>query len=438
MNPILPDRDKIRVLIVPGPGPDPVGDWIASTISLEPDMICQVVHDISQSLDSVKTLEPDVILLDISSGILGQGDLINRLAAPLSGAAVIVMAMTNEVDTVRQAMLYGAQGFLLKPFGEGELLTSVRQAHELSVQRRAKLLHLAPGAAGQGSTDAAKAEIVAVFSPKGGVGCTMIAINLAVALKITSGQPVILMDGDLRFGDIDAALNITSTANIGTLLPSLDEVDDYSLNRALATHSSGIRVLIAPPHLDMADTFQPEQISQLLGRLARLEQGYVVVDVWSALDDYTLAILDSCQHLVIVTTPQVMALRDTHRFLHALKLLDYEPEKAMLILNNCYQRSDLKAREVERILGKPIVQTIEYAPSQVTASLNRGMPLVQEYQDSPAAQDILSLAQQIGGREMTSQEQWQVNADPYSAQKEPPRKRKLFSWRQASAKSLAG
>jgi pilus assembly protein CpaE len=435
MNSTHADQVKIRVLIIPGP--DPVGDWVAHTINLEPDMICQgLVHDIDQAPDAVKTLEPDVILLDISSGVLQHDDLINRLAAPLSGAAIIVLAMMNEVDTVRQAMLHGAQGFLLKPFSEPELLTSVRQAHELNAQRRANLLRLTAGESSQDSTDGAQAEVIAVFSPKGGVGCTTIAINLAIALKITSGQPVTLMDGDLRFGDIDAALNITSSTNIATLLPNLDEIDNYGLSHALVPHSSGIRVLIAPPHLDMADALQPEQIGRLLGRLASLERGYVVVDVWSALDDYTLAILDACEHLVIVTTPQVMALRDTHRVLNALKLLGYDPQKMLLILNNCYHRSDLKVKEVERILGRPIAQTIEYAPSQVTVSLNRGVPLIQEYQDSPAAQDILRLARRLGSSEMARQERGRATVDSYALQRQMPRRRGLLSWRQADAKSL--
>jgi pilus assembly protein CpaE len=430
MSPSRAVQDKIRVLIIPGP--DPVGDWMANTIGAEKDMmLLGLVRDITQAMESVRKLEPDVLLLDMSSGVLQQGDLINRLAAPLSGAAVIAVAMMGEVETVRQAMLYGAQGFLLKPFGETELLASVRQAYALIVKRRTELTQLPALPPGVEKDESARAEIVAVFSPKGGVGCTTIAVNLAVALKMATGQPVILMDGDLRFGDIDAALNITSPANIGTLLPTLDELDDFTLNRALAAHSSGIRVLVAPPYLDMADEIQPDQISRLLPRLAALDQGYVVVDAWSALDDYALAILDACQRLIVVTTPQLTALRDTHRFLEVLKLLKYNPQKSMLVVNNCYQRSELKVREVERILGKPIVQTIEYAPSQVTASLNRGLPLVQEYPESAAAQDLLQLAHLISGKEKEAEEpvRRRLEVDPVQPEKEPPRKRRLFARR---------
>ncbi len=399
-EPTMP-KDQIRVLILPGA--DPVGDWVANVINYAPDMaFLGLVRDLSQALETIEKLKPDVILVDISSGILQRGDLINRVAAPSTGAAVIVMAMMGEVDMVRQAMLYGAQGFLLKPFSEAELLSSVRQAYELVVQRRSEwglLTRLMPGPE---AAPVARAPIITVFSPKGGVGCTTIAINLAVALRMMSDKAdkkVILVDADLRFGDIDAALNITSTTSIGTVLPKLDQLDNQLLERSLVSHSSGIKVLTAPPHLDVADSIRPEELKNLLNRLAELGDGFVVVDAWSTLDDCTLSLLDLCQYLVLVTTPLVTALRDTRRFLEVLKLLRFDLDKVILVLNHCYQRSTLQVKDVERALGYPIAQAIDYAPQPVTESLNRGVPLLQDYRDSLVARNILSLAQLIMDRE---------------------------------------
>src|SRR5690606_19990315 len=129
----------------------------------------------------------------------------------------IVVAMADEVESVRQAMLHGAQGFLLKPFSEVELLSSIRQAYELMAQRRAQLGAVPMLPAGTGAKVQPRARIVAVYSPKGGVGCTTIAANLAVALRAVTRKPVILVDGDLRFGDIDSVLNIMSGPSIGAL-----------------------------------------------------------------------------------------------------------------------------------------------------------------------------------------------------------------------------
>ncbi len=382
---------KIRALVIPGM--DPVGDWMADVIKMEPDMVCSgLVRDVTQALEMVDKLTPDVILVDISSGILQRTEVFNRLAAPASGAAIIVVAMLGEVDMVRQTMLHGAQGFLLKPFSEAELLSSIRQAYELVLQRRAEMPKIAIS---DQAESIRRADIIAVYSPKGGVGCTTVAINLAVALRTMSEKPVTLLDADLRFGDIDTALNISSASSIGSLVSQLDDMDDQLLDRSLITHKSGVRVVIAPPHLDMADAIRPEHLKKLLARLSELDEGYIVVDAWSSLDDCTLTILDNCQQLIVITTPQVTAMRDVHRFLEVLDLLGYSRSQTLLVLNHCYHRSEARVKDLERALGFPIVQEIEYAPNHVTASLNRGVPLVQEYRDSPAARSIRQLAERI-------------------------------------------
>jgi pilus assembly protein CpaE len=418
---------KIKVLVIPGM--DPVGDWIADVVKQEPDMTSVgVMRDLSQALDTVDRLTPEVILVDIGSGILQRTEILGRLAAPASGAAVIVVAMLGEVDMVRQAMLHGAQGFLLKPFSEAELLSSIRQAYELVLQRRAEM----PKTAITGKAESIRrAEIVAVYSPKGGVGCTTVAINLAVALKAITDKPTILLDGDLRFGDVDTALNISSATSIGTLVSQLDEMDNQLLDRSLIPHRSGIRVVVAPPHLDMADAIRPEHMRKLLGRLSELDEGYIVVDAWSTLDDCTLSILDNCQQLVVITTPQVTAMRDVHRFLEVLDLLGYSRSETQLVLNNCYHRSAVDVKDLERALGFPIVQQIEYAPTQVTASLNHGVPLVEEYRDSAASRSILHLAQIIVDR--TAARGSLDEQDALVLPEGKPKKRGLFSRREAAS-----
>jgi len=419
-------EQQIRVLLIAGP--DTVGDWMANVINADPSMaFLGLVRNLSQARQTVEKLEPDVVLLDIRSGILQHGDLINRLSAPLSGPAIIVVAMMGEVEAVRQAMLAGAQGFLLKPFSEEELQHSIRQAYQLTLQRRAELSDLPRLMPGREEAQKPKAEIIAVFSPKGGVGCTTVAVNLAVALQRLSDKNVILVDGDLRFGNIDTVLNITTTTTMGTLLPYLDELDNQILERALVQHDSGIRVLVAPPFLDTAEEIQPEQLTRLLARLSALGEGYVIVDVWSSLDEFSLSILDACHRLVVVTTPQITALRNAHRFLDVLKLLRFDLTRTSLVLNHCYSRSNIRLKDVQRALGYTIAQTIAYAPNQVTASLNRGVPLLQEYRDSNAAKDILQLARRLTAQQ-AQQERPGLEIQPTTAlsQRAGKNKRKLF------------
>ncbi len=422
----LTDRGTIRVLIIAGQ--DPVSDWMANVITANKDLhFVGLVRDSDLLLESIQKLEPDILLIDVNSGILQQGNLLAQVAAPISRQAVIMVAMMGEVEAVQKAMLHGAQGFLLKPFREEELIGSIHKTYELLLQRRAEMPDVPRLLAGEQVRPRPQAQIISVYSPKGGVGCTTVAINLAVSLHTISQKPVILVDGDLRFGDIDIALNITSGASISSLLPDLDDLDDSTLESALGIHSSGIRVLTAPPLVDAAEAIRPEHLSRLLNRLARLHEGYIVVDAWSVLDDCTLAILDASSRLVMLTTPQVTALRDTHRCLDALKLLKYDVEKTLLVLNQCYHRSTIKIRDVEQALGYRIAQTIEYAPGEVTGSLNRGVPLVLEYSDSPAAQNILELARTLSGKGVPSLEPMtRAEPEPVANRK---KRRGIFSFR---------
>jgi pilus assembly protein CpaE len=181
--------------------------------------------------------------------------------------------------------------------------------------------------------------------------------------------------------------------------------------------------LPAPSHLDGADAIRPEQLKRLLLRLSGMGGGYVVVDTWSALNDLTLAVLDASDHLVIVTSPQVTALRGVHRFLEALGLLNYDLDRTWLVLNHCYQRSEVRLREVERALGRPIAQTIGYAPGPVSDSLNRGVPLVQAHPDTRAAQSIVELARQLVGARPRAEG---AAGEPEPAPPRRSRRRRLF------------
>jgi pilus assembly protein CpaE len=254
-----------------------------------------------------------------------------------------------------------------------------------------------------------------------------VAINLAVALKTLTDKPTILLDADLRFGDIDTALNISSATSVGTLVAQLDEMDNQLLDRSLIPHRSGVRVVVAPPHLDMADAIRPEHLKKLVERLAELDEGYVVVDAWSSLDDCTLSILDNCQQLIVITTPQVTAMRDVHRFLEVHELLGYNRSKIQLVLNHCYHRSQVDVKELERALGYTIVQEVAYTPNQVTASLNRGVPLVQEYESSAAARSIMQLAEHIV--ENVEAGDSQDAEDEQAEAEDKTKKRGLFSQR---------
>ena len=117
--------------------------------------------------------------------------------------------------------------------------------------------------------------IIAVFSPKGGVGCSTVAINLAVALHQSQGAKVILVDSSLQFGDVAVLLNLQANRTLADLAPHVDELDQDLLNTVMLSHESGIRALLAPPRPEMADLIAPGVLSAILDKL-RYQCDYIV------------------------------------------------------------------------------------------------------------------------------------------------------------------
>jgi Flp pilus assembly CpaE family ATPase len=136
--------------------------------------------------------------------------------------------------------------------------------------------------------------------------------------------------------------------------------------------------------------------------------------------------------LMVIATPQVAALRDAHRFLEALNLLRYDSGKIMLVLNHPYQPSNVKCSDVERALGRSILQEVAHTPYQVTVSLNRGVPLVEAFQDSAAARDIVKLAHSLVAMD-SAEKRAEVQPKPAAVPDRANDKRKMFARRATQA-----
>jgi pilus assembly protein CpaE len=306
----------------------------------------------------------------------------------------MVIAANTEMEFVRQAMLAGAQGFLLKPFDLSELNQSIQQAHQLALQRRAALAEVA-AAPDVAPIAPHRAYTIAAFSPKGGTGATTLAVNLAIALKQQTDRPVLLIDADLRTADVDIFLSILSKHSIYNLLELGDRLDEELLDRALTKHTSGISVLRGEPQLQMEVPIQAGQMNDLLEALNEVWEGYIVVNTSDGLDRWTVEILDSVDTVLVITTPELPALRATRNFLELAEAAADSNGKWQLILSAYQGKKVLQIADIEASIHYPVKATITEDIAVVSASINRGMPLMISHRKSPIAQDIVALARQI-------------------------------------------
>ena len=273
---------------------------------------------------------------------------------------------------------------------------------------------------GGGGGDREPGLIVAVFSPKGGVGRTTVAVNLAVAAATELGKRVALMDGSFQFGDVGVLLNLNPRSkSIADLIPELDAGELDSIDTFLIDHSSGIRVLLAPPSPETAEMITAAGVKKVLESL-RMNHDLVVVDCTAFFNDTTLAVLDSADVILTMLSLEITSIKNMRLFLEVAEQLGYESGKVRLVLNRADSALGIRVADVEHSIGRKVDETVVSDGRSVVYALNRGVPFFLSNREAQVSQDILRLARSvIGERSKTSADDSQ----------KATQKKSLFAWR---------
>ncbi|MBI2862766.1 MAG: AAA family ATPase [Chloroflexi bacterium] len=280
--------------------------------------------------------------------------------------------------------------YVLKPFKLEELVLRVkalllRAGSDLPTGEE---VHVAEGATAKRSGKRS-GKVYCVFSPKGGTGKTTIAVNLAVAWAQDGAERVLLMDGDLVFGEVALQLHIDRARSIFDALPAVETVDTEVLEGLLYTHSSGVRVLLAPPRPVLAEQIPSALLTRVIA-LSRPMFDRVIVDTHSSYDERNLDILDQCDYILLVLTPEIGAVKNTVQFFAMADELGYK-DKILLLLNRDRSESSLKLAELEKSLQMSMFATIVSAGQTVVEAANVGQPFVLTRRGSQVARDVSRL-----------------------------------------------
>ena len=417
--------DQIRVLVV-----DDIPetrDHLTKLLGFESDIdVVGAASSGREAVDMAVRLSPDVVLMDINMPDMDGIAATEQLTATAPGVAVVMMSVQGEADYLRRSMLAGAREFLVKPFSSDELTSSIRQ---VSARERDKAtrLQVVPVSAGNGTGAGAGADgrepglVVAVFSPKGGVGRTTLAVNLAVAAASELGKRVALMDGSFQFGDVGVLLNLNPRGkSIADLIPELDAGETDSVDSFLIEHTSGIRVLLAPPTPETAEMITAAGVKRVLESL-RLNHDLVVVDCTAFFNDSTLAILDSADIILTMLSLEITSIKNMRLFLEVSEQLGYESGKVRLVLNRADSALGIRVADVEHSIGRKVDETIVSDGRSVVYALNRGVPFFLSNREAQVSQDILRLARTVVGERSTKAES--------DESRKATQKKSLFSFR---------
>ncbi len=395
----MADGEKIRILIV-----DDIADTrenLAKLIGFEPDMeVAGTAGGGQEAVNMAKQHRPHVILMDINMPDMDGITATEIISNTVPESPIIMMSVQGEQDYLRRSMLAGAREFLVKPFSADELINSIRHVHELEKVRRARYAPVPPVAAPGASAAVAASgrdmgKIITFFSPKGGVGRTTIATNLAVALHQITNKPVVLVDGSLPFGDIAVILNMSPKAKtIADLIGSFETADSDVVESILVQHSTGIKVMLAPPTPESTELITGAHLKHVL-ELLRERYAYIVVDTWPSFQEQVITMLDVADVILTLMTLEITSLKNVRVFMEVVEKLGYDEAKVQLVANRNDSSGGIKASDVEASLGRKIPHTIVSDGRTLVLAVNRGVPFVISHRDSQVAKDIFLLAQKV-------------------------------------------
>jgi pilus assembly protein CpaE len=230
-----------------------------------------------------------------------------------------------------------------------------------------------------------------VYGPKGGVGTSLVAVNLALALH-RPDQKVVLVDANFQYGNVGVLLNLQASRTIADLAKTpVDELEPQLVEGILTAHPSGVKVLMAPPRPEMAELVTPELVKKALQLLAR-SFSFVIVDAWKSLHEPLLTILDEAERIVLVATADIPTLKNVRDFFGVLDALSIPAAKTLFVLNKSDRRTGITAKDVADNLRHAVAVEIPLDDAIALSSINRGIPFVADQRAKPIARAVMQLS----------------------------------------------
>ncbi len=396
---------------------------LSKLLSFEPDIqVVGTALSAAAGIERVRQEQPDVLVMDVNLPDMDGIKATEQLTAELPLVPVILISVQEDREYLRRAMQAGARQYLIKPFSADELVEAVRRVHGAELTKRQAVTGawgagapaaatpppvaaaavpvlptselpalVPPPAPPESSPEAEEGKIVVVFSGKGGVGKSVIAVNLAAALRGGGDRRVALVDLDLQFGDVAVLLGLEPTRTIADVVPVFPNVDGPFLGSLMPEAAGGLRVLAAPLSPELADLVTPAIVRTCL-EILRQAFDFVVVDLSQNLNDVTLDAMERADQLLLVIDKEVPAIKDAKLAFRLFEHLGFAREKITLVLNRGDAPSEVSEEQIEATLRFPVGARIPSRGKVVLKSIQRATPVVISDPNSEIAVSIRELA----------------------------------------------
>ena len=338
--------------------------------------VLMTTDDPEQVFRETVRLRPSAVVINL--GHMGEPalKLVQRMVVECPSTAVICASRESSPDLILHSLRAGARDFIRLPINDDELNTVIERTTEFASHNTEEPKR--------------RGKAIAVFSSKGGCGCSLIATNLAM-LQTT---PTVLVDLNLQSGDLELMLGVKPKFSLADVVDNRDRLDDALLASYLTHHSPNVSLLAAPIKAESAEDIEPKHIYEVM-ELLRQRYETVIVDTPHSFDAVTISALDHADQILVVLTLEIHAIRSTRRALEIFDRLGYPRKKIRLVVNRWSKNIELDQRQVEGFLGERVVGFIQSDYRAAVNSINLGQPMVNSAPASKTTADLRQIAAKL-------------------------------------------
>lgn len=333
-----------------------------------------------EALAQVREEVPDLVVSDLTMPGMDGYELCQRLRRDPATAEVPIILLTSrgKISEKEAGFEAGADDYLVKPVVPAELELKIKVLLGRAKAARAVL----------------EARVISVFSLRGGVGVTSLAVNLAVSLAQMWQIEVPLIDLALESGHGALMLDLKPKYTLAELAQQAEESIDELLDGYLVHHESGVRLLAAPPSPEQADLITPDLLHTVLPMLKRKFE-YIIVDTASSFSEVTLAALDLSDLIIVILGPDLASLKASAATMGVFQALGYPKERLAVVINWTFPQMGLPQKNIETALGLPANVVIPYERTLFVEAINTGVPAAWGHPNASASRAIGQLALQV-------------------------------------------
>lgn len=346
-------------------------------------------NDAENLLQDIAEAQPDAILLDYKNW-QNPNDHISEIASKFPKiASVMILPGSEFVDTERIRQL-GIRDFVEFPYQPESLANAVKHAlNPAETTQPNSYTNFVP----VGEENLATTYVV--FSPKGGVGTTTIATNLAIGIHKETKEEVLIIDGKHAFGHVALFYNIRTGNSINDLITHAGNLDEQLIRQVVIKHASGVHVLPNPLSFSDAQGINPETLYKVIQSLQKVFP-HIIIDGGNYLNDNTVTYMDTADKILLVLNPDIASMRDIRQFMEISDSLSYPKAKTNLIINLAGRKGDMSKEEIAKILKLKIIGKIPSDSNLALSSLNEGIPILLKKPKHPISKAINEIASELG------------------------------------------